>query len=88
VVIANSSSGALLNVSAPEAAGANQKALDTAGRGGAYFLQVWVPSPLGLIVGMADVVADRRAFATNRTMSHREKSFLITLRHHTASWFA
>ena len=79
--IANPSSSALLNTSAPETAGANQETLDTAGRGSAHFLQVWVPSPLGLIVGMADVVADRRAFAANRTMSHWRKSFLITLRH-------
>jgi hypothetical protein len=75
--IVNPSSGALLDASAPETTGANQEAFNTAGRSGPYFLQVWVPSPLGLVVGMADVVADRRAFATNRTMSHREKSFLI-----------
>jgi len=81
VAIVNPSSGALLNASAPETAGANQEALDTAGRGGAHFLEVWVPSPLGLVVGMADVVADRRAFAANRTMSHWGKSFLITLHH-------
>ena len=75
VAIVNPSSGALLNASAPETAGANQEALDTAGRGGAHFLEVWVPSPLGLVVGMADVVADRGAFAANRTMSHREIIF-------------
>ena len=77
MAIANPSSGALLNASAPETAGANQEALDTAGRGGAHFLKVWVPSPLGLVIGMADVIADRRAFAANRTMSHRGNLSLL-----------
>jgi hypothetical protein len=81
VAIVNPSSGALLDASAPETAGANQEAFNTADCSGPYFLQVWVPSPLGLVVGMANVVTDRRAFATNRTMSHWRKSFLVTLPH-------
>jgi hypothetical protein len=51
-------SGALLNASAPETAGADQDAFYTTGLGGTYFLQVRVPSPLGLVVGMAYAVAD------------------------------
>jgi hypothetical protein len=63
-------SSALLDPSAPEATGADQDALNAAGRSGPYLLQIGLPPPLGFVVGVANVVANRRAFAANRAMSH------------------
>ena len=71
MAIVEPSSGTLPDTPAPEAPRANQHASDASGRGSADLLQVGVPAPLRLVIGMADVVADRRAFAANRTMSHR-----------------
>ena len=74
---ANPPSSTLLDTSAPQAPSANQDAPDTAGRSGTHFLQIGVPAPLALVVSMADVIADRGAFAANRAMSHRNFSLFI-----------
>jgi hypothetical protein len=50
--------GAFFYSSRADASGADQDAADVAVYLGADFLQVGVPSPLGFVVGVADVVAD------------------------------
>jgi hypothetical protein len=55
---------------AADASRANQDSLDSAASRRTHFLQIGLPSALGLIVGVAYVVADRRAFSAKGTGSH------------------
>ena len=60
----------LLNLSAPQAARAHQHSLDAAADRRANLFQIRMPSPLGLVVRVADVVADRLMFLANRAVLH------------------
>jgi hypothetical protein len=52
------SSRALLNFARADTSRADQDSPHVAIYLGAHFLQVGIPSPLGLVVGVTDVVAD------------------------------
>src|SRR5579875_4154135 len=66
-------SGALPDLAAADTTGADQHPLDAAANLGAHFLQIGVPSALGFVVGVADVVAHRGLLAANRAMSHLDR---------------
>jgi hypothetical protein len=58
------------HAAAANASRANQDPFDAAAVRRAHFLQIRLPSALGLVVGVAYVVADGGAFAANVTGSH------------------
>ena len=62
--------GALADFAAADASGADQQPLDPAPDLRPYFLKIGLPSTLGLVVGVADVVAHRGLLTANRAMSH------------------
>ena len=63
-------SRALLNLAAPNTSRADQNPAHVAANLSADFLQVGIPAPLGLVVGVADVVADRWMLLAVCAMSH------------------
>src|SRR5258708_10024274 len=63
-------SRALLNFAAENTSRADENSADIAANLGADVLQVGVPAPLGFVVGVADVVADRRMLLAVCAMSH------------------
>src|ERR1700722_4991836 len=71
---ASRGSGALANLAAADTARTYQHPLDAAADQRAYFLQVGIPAPLGLVIGVADAVAHRGPFAEYPNLSHRAHS--------------
>src|SRR5262245_57551065 len=63
-------SGGFLDLAGSDAAGARLDVAHGAVEVGLHALQIGVPAPLGLVVGVTDVVADRRPFAAHRALSH------------------
>ena len=63
-------SSALLDLAAADTSRADENSAHIAADFGANFLQVGVPAPLGLVVGVADVVADRRMLLAIGAMFH------------------
>ena len=63
-------SRALLNLAAANTSCADQNSADIAANLGSDVLQVGVPAPLGFVVGVADVVADRWMLLAVCAMSH------------------
>ena len=60
----------LADLAVPDASSAYQDSLHPAADSGAYFLEIRMPPPLGLVVGVADVVPDRRSLTAEVTMLH------------------
>ena len=79
-------SGGLADHPAADTAGTYEEPLDAAPNHGADVLQVRVPSPLGLVVGVADDVAHRGVLAANRTMSHRNQPWRRPARVRVRRW--
>ena len=63
-------SRALLNLAAPNTSRADQNPAHIAANLGADVLQIRIPAPLGFVVGVTDVVADRRMLLAICAMSH------------------
>ena len=69
-IAAEAPSRTLLHLAATDTSRADENSAHIAANLGADFLQVGVPAPLGLVVGVADVVADRRMLLAVCAMSH------------------
>jgi hypothetical protein len=63
-------SSCFLDASTPQTTSADQHTFDATGCGSPHFLQIRVPSPFGLVIGMTHIIAYRRALTANCTMSH------------------
>src|SRR5882762_10257458 len=63
-------SRALLNLAAPNTSRADQNPAHIAADLGADVLQIRIPAPLGFVVGVTNVVADRRMLLAVCAMSH------------------
>jgi hypothetical protein len=61
---------ALLNLAAANTSRADQNSAHIAANLSADFLQIRIPAPLGFVVGVTDVVADRRMLLAVCAMSH------------------
>ena len=70
MIAAESPSRALLNLAAPNTSRADQNPAHIAANLGADVLQIRIPAPLGFVVGVTDVVADRRMLLAVCAMSH------------------
>jgi hypothetical protein len=60
----------LLNLSATDASRAHHHTFDVAADGGADLFQIRMPAALGLVVRVADVIADRLMLFANRAVLH------------------
>jgi hypothetical protein len=68
--LGSSAGRGLCDPAAAQASRAYQDSFDPAPVRRPHFLQIGLPSALGLVVGMAYVVAHRWTFSANRAMSH------------------
>ena len=69
-LLSRAGSGAFLYFAAADASRADEHPAHVTVYLGADVLQVRIPSPLGLVVGVADVVADGRMLLAVGAMSH------------------
>ena len=69
-----------LNLPAAQASRADNHPLDAAADGRANLFQIRMPSTLGLVVRMADVVADRLMLFANRAVLHDALLFRFEIR--------
>jgi hypothetical protein len=70
--------GGFFYSAAAHASSADEDSPDTATDHGTHFLKVRPPSPLGPVVGVANIVSDRRLFSAKGTVSHCHRVLLVS----------
>jgi hypothetical protein len=75
MIAAEAPSRALLNLAAPNTSRADENPAHIAANLGTDILQIRIPAPLGFVVGVTNVVADRRMLLAICAMSHWDFRF-------------